>query len=253
MRDRLVRSCLCRLCLLDSLIRLIELGKLSAVGCLRVLEGLVLCGDCSIRGIELGLLLLGILLCGIKLRLCCGKIILLLSLILLGVFQSLLSVCLGALCGVKIGLGSVDLCLSGVVFWACGACLCCGEVRLCAVIRRLRVSYLTVRGGFCLLGGSQRGRRLVVSALRGALGLLGVGERGVGSGLCGLCLVKNLLGICGRLLGCLDFLRRCVGGCLLGFLKLGLCIGCRLLCGVECLRLALGIGLGRVELALGIL
>ena len=126
-------------------------------------------------------------------------------------------------------MGSIDLCLGGIVLRALGACLCCGEVRLCAVVRRLCCGYLAICGGFCLLGGSQCGRRLVVSALRGALGLLGVGECGVGSGLCGLCLVKNLLGICGRLLGCLDFLRRCVGGCLLGFFELGLCIGCRLL------------------------
>lgn len=96
------------------------------MGCLRVLKCFVLCGDCGIRGIELGLLLLSILLCGFKLRLCCGKIILLLSLILLGVFQSLLSVCLSALCGVKIGFGSIDLCLGGVILRAFGACLCGG-------------------------------------------------------------------------------------------------------------------------------
>ena len=86
LRGRLVCGRLCCLRVLDGLIRLIELGKLGTMGCLRVLEGLVLCGDCGIRSIELGLLLLGILLCGIKLRLCCGKITLLLSLILLGVF-----------------------------------------------------------------------------------------------------------------------------------------------------------------------
>ena len=157
------------------------------------------------------------------------------------------------LCLIERTLGSIDLCLSGVVFWACSACLCGGQIGLRAVIRCLRVSYLTVRGGLCLLGRSQRACRLVVSALCGALGLLGIGERGVGSGLCGLCLVQSGLRICGSLLGDLDFLRRCVGGCLLGFLKLGLRVGCRLLCGVECLCLALGIGLGRVELALGIL
>lgn len=113
--------------------------------------------------------------------------------------------------------------------------------------------YLTIRGGLFLLSGSQRACRLVVSALRGALSLLGIGERGIGSGLRSLCLVQSGLRICGSLLGDLDFLRRCVGGCLLGCLELGLRIGCRLLCGVECLRFDLGIGLGSVELAPGIL
>ena len=154
---------------------------------------------------------------------------------------------------VECALGGIDLCLGGIILRPSGACLCGCQIGLRAVVRRLRCGYLAIRGGLCLLGRSQRARCLVVSALRGALSLLGIGERGIGSGLCSLCLVKNLLGICGRLLGGLDFLRRCVGGCLLGRFELGLCICCRLLCGVECLCLALGIGLGRVKLALGIL
>ena len=78
-----------------------------------VLKRLVLSNYLGIRGIEFGFLLLGVLLCSIESRLGSGKVVLFLALILLGVFQSLLGVCLGTLCGVKIGLGSIDLCLGG--------------------------------------------------------------------------------------------------------------------------------------------
>lgn len=124
---------------------------------------------------------------------------------------------------------------------------------MCAVIRCLCCDYLTIRGGLFLLSGSQRTCRFVVSALRGALSLLSVGERGIGSGLRSLCLVQSGLRICGSLLGDLDFLRRCVDGCLLGCLELCLRISCRLLRGIKGLRLVLGVGLGCIELSLGIL
>ena len=154
---------------------------------------------------------------------------------------------------VECALGSIDLCLGGVILRALGACLCGRQIGLCAVIRCLCRDYLTIRGGLFLLSGSLRACRLVVSALRGALSLLGIGERGIGSGLRSLCLVQSGLRICGSLLGDLDFLRRCVGGCLLGCLELGLRISCRLLCGIKDLRLVLGVGLGCIELSLGIL
>lgn len=57
---------------------------------------------------------------------------------------------------IECALGGIDLCLSGVILRALGACLCGCQIGLRAVIRCLCRDYLTIRGGLCLLSGSQR-------------------------------------------------------------------------------------------------